>query len=88
MAEPQMLFHLTLKDTDLRAALADVFAQAGRGFTFDDMPDGVVTVHADDLNFRDTLKLLLPTGFEAVESPDGLYHIRRTPEAAQERDAA
>lgn len=77
MADPEMRFDLTLKDADLRAALADVFTQAGRAFAYDDDVDGTVTVHAADLNFHDVMKLLLPTDYVAAESPDGVFHIKR-----------
>ena len=76
MVDPGMLFHLNLKDADPRQALEDFFQQAGYAFTLDDPLDGVISVRADDLNFHDALKLLLPTGFTA-EEVHGIIHIRR-----------
>ena len=76
MADPNMLFDLNLKDTDLHAALDDFFQQAGRAFELEDPLDGVISVRAADLGFRDALKMLLPAGYEVFEERD-IYHIRR-----------
>lgn len=82
MADPDMLFDLTMKDADIHAALDDFFHQAGRAFAIDEeIEDQVITVHAADLGFQDTLALLLPTGYTAEEI-EGIYHIRRRPQAA------
>lgn len=76
MADPNMLFDLNLKDTDLQAALDDFFRQAGRAFEVKDPLDGVVSVRAADLSFHDALRMLLPAGYEAHEE-HGIYQIRR-----------
>lgn len=77
MADPKMQYHLSLKDAKLEEALDDVFSQAGRAFVVDDPLPETISVHADDLSFRDTLHLLLPTGYTAMEAADGIYHIKR-----------
>ncbi|MHB9023746.1 MAG: hypothetical protein ACYC7E_06150 [Armatimonadota bacterium] len=76
MADPDMLFHLTLKDADIHAVLDDIFTQAGRTFVIEDALTGKITVHADDLEFREALALILPTGY-TVQEIGGIYHIRR-----------
>jgi hypothetical protein len=77
MADPQMLYHLNLKNAKLEEALGDLFAQAGRAFIVEGPLPEEISVRADDLNFRDALTLLLPAGYTAMEEKDGVYHIKR-----------
>ncbi|HOF86648.1 MAG TPA: hypothetical protein PLZ36_00910 [Armatimonadota bacterium] len=76
MADPDMLFHLDLKDAKLERALDDLFAQAGRAFLVEDPLPETISVRADDLGFRDALALLLPPNYTAMEE-GGVYHIKR-----------
>ncbi len=77
MDDPGMVFDLNVKDADRRLVLEDIFAQAGRALVIDELPEGVVTVHAADLSFHDALKLVLPEGYQAIEREPRVYHIRR-----------
>ena len=77
MADPNMLFHLNLKDAKLHEALDDFFAQAGRAFIVEAPLPDEISVRAEDLNFRDALALLLPSSYTAMEEEDGVYHIKR-----------
>lgn len=77
MADPNMTYHLDVKDAPLEDVLVDVFTQADRAFVVDDPLPDTITVHADDLGFRDAINLLLPTGYAAMEAEDGIYHIKR-----------
>ena len=77
MADSDMLYHFEMKDANLEQALDDFFTQAERAFVIDDPLPETITVHADDLSFRDALALLLPANYTAEEREDGMYHIRR-----------
>ncbi|MHB9129566.1 MAG: hypothetical protein ACYDBB_00565 [Armatimonadota bacterium] len=77
MADPNMLFNLTLKNADIREALQDFFREAGSAFSIDAELDGTISVHAADLEFREALALMLPEGYGA-EEVDGVFHIIRS----------
>lgn len=81
MADPDMLFDLSLKDADIHQALDDFFRSAGRTYAVDDPIEGSITVHAADLSFQDALNLMLPTDYRAMEVGN-VYHIRHNPQAA------
>lgn len=81
MTDPDLRFDLNLREEDLLDALHAFCWESGRAYIVDDRPAGNGVVIAADLSFQDALRLLLPTGYQAVEI-GGVYHVRRKPEAA------
>jgi hypothetical protein len=78
MADPAMLYNISVKDADRMDTLRDFFRESGREYMVDDaIPADVITVHATDLGFRDALNLLLPATYGVMEDEGGVYHIQR-----------
>lgn len=84
MADPNMLFDLTLKDADIHDALQDFFKMAGRAYVLDDDVAGHVSLHVADVGFHDALVLMLPTNYEALEI-GGIYHIHKVERPPEQR---
>lgn len=86
MTDPNMLFDLNIKDTNIYEALDDFFAQAGRAFVVDDpIRDTVISVRVADVGFDDALKLLLPPDYEALEIGE-IYHIHHVSRPVEQRE--